>query len=46
MGVEEGVIAATLIRLLSQFAWTEGIGRVVSEILFLLNPETEASAPT
>jgi hypothetical protein len=30
MGVEEGVLAATLFRLLSQFAWTAGVGRVVS----------------
>jgi Uma2 family endonuclease len=41
MGVEEGVLAATLFRLLSQFAWTAGVGRVVSEILFRLIPETK-----
>jgi Uma2 family endonuclease len=37
-GVEPVLLAATLIRILSNFAWTAGLGRVVSEMLFLLNP--------
>jgi Uma2 family endonuclease len=36
MGVEEGLIASRLWRLMSPFAWTAGLGEVVSEILFLL----------
>ena len=38
MGVEPVLLAATLMRTLSNFAWTAGLGRVVSEMLFLLNP--------
>ncbi len=36
MGVEEGLLASTLMRILSPFAWNAGLGEVVSEILFLL----------
>ena len=36
MGVEEGLLASTLMRILSNFAWNAGLGEVVSEILFLL----------
>ena len=36
MGVEEGLLASTLMRILSNFAWSAGLGEVVSEILFLL----------
>jgi hypothetical protein len=38
MGVEPVLLAATLMRILSNFAWTAGLGRVVSEMLFLLIP--------
>jgi Uma2 family endonuclease len=36
MGVEEGLIASKLMRILSNFTWNAGLGEVVSEILFLL----------
>ena len=36
MGVEEGLLASTLMRILSPFTWTAGLGEVVSEVLFLL----------
>jgi Uma2 family endonuclease len=38
MGIEEALIASTLFRILSPFTWTSGLGRVVSEALFLLTP--------
>ena len=36
MGIEEGWLASTLMRILGPFAWGGGLGEVVSEILFLL----------
>jgi Uma2 family endonuclease len=38
MGIEEALIASTLFRILGPFTWTAGLGRVVSEALFLLTP--------
>ena len=38
MGIESGLIAAALMRILSNFAWTAGLGLVVTEMLFLLIP--------
>ena len=36
MGLEEVLLASDLMRILSTFAWNAGLGRVVSEGLFLL----------
>jgi Uma2 family endonuclease len=38
MGAREVDLASTLIRILSNFAWSHQLGRVESEMLFLLDP--------
>jgi Uma2 family endonuclease len=38
MGAREADLAATLMRILSSFAWQAGLGRVQMEMLFLLDP--------
>src|SRR5271157_4457987 len=36
MGAREGYLASTLSRILSSFTWNNGLGHVVTEVLFLL----------
>ena len=40
MGAQEVRLASTLLRFLISFAWDHGLGEVVSEMLFLLEPGT------
>jgi Uma2 family endonuclease len=40
MGARETLLASVLFRILSNFAWDHALGQVVSEMLFLLIPET------
>ncbi len=38
MGIRENLLTSTWFRILSQFAWKDGLGQVVAEALFLLAP--------
>ncbi len=48
MGIRENLLTATLMRILSPFAWNHELGQVVAEALFLLVtlPENCSGVPT
>ena len=43
MGAREGYLASTLSRILGNFTWNNGLGHVVTEVLFLHESRQEPS---